>query len=250
MKWSSAIYIGGMLPIGLRSAQQLADGLEWCIAREGVEHVFHYLDVLGTPESDACQLYLKLLKETCQELSVPLAPVKQDGPSTVITFLGITIDAIRQELRLPEDKLRRLSETVSQWESHKACTQKDLESLTGTLHHACKVILPGRSFLRQAISLLSVTKRCHHHIRLNKEFRSDIAWWRAFAASWNGASLVIHSQSMEFTITSDASGAWECGVWHGSVWFHMAWDGKTRDMNIAAKELIPIIVAAVIWGQN
>ena len=32
---------------------------------------------------------------------MPLAPEKQDGPAEVLTFLGIEIDTIRQELRLP-----------------------------------------------------------------------------------------------------------------------------------------------------
>ena len=62
--------------------------------------------------------------------------------------------------------------------------------------------------------------------------------------------ISTRSNGMEFTIISDASGAWECGGWCGSAWFHMAWDGKTRDMNLTAKKLIPIIVAAVIRGQN
>ncbi len=37
----------------------------------------------------------------------------------------------------------------------RTCTRRELESLIGT---ACKVITPGRSFLRRAISLLSVAK--------------------------------------------------------------------------------------------
>ena len=59
--------------------------------------------------------------------------------------------------------------------------RRELDSLIGTLHHACTVVRPGHSFLRQAITLLSLAKRPHHHIRLNASFRSDIAWWQAFA---------------------------------------------------------------------
>ena len=37
-----------MLPFGLRSAPKIfnsvADAVEWCVVREGVEHIFHYLD--------------------------------------------------------------------------------------------------------------------------------------------------------------------------------------------------------------
>ena len=50
-----------MLPFGLRSATKtftaVADALEWCIVKEGVEFVYHYLDdfvVLGLPDSEQC----------------------------------------------------------------------------------------------------------------------------------------------------------------------------------------------------
>lgn len=190
------------------------------------------------------------MSRVCAELGVPLAPEKQDGPGTEIVFLGILIDTIRQELRLPDDKLKRLLEMVAQWIKKKVCTKHELESLIGTLHHACQVVHPGRSFMRRAIALLRVTKCRHHHIRLNAEFRSDMMWWKVFAAHWNGASLIIHSQSKEATITSDASGSWGCGAFSGSKWFQLKWDSKTQLWHIAAKELIPIIIAAVIWGNQ
>ena len=96
-------------------------------------------------------------------------------------------------------------------EGKKTCTCRELESLIGTLHRACKVIPAGRSFMRRAIELLSIARRRHHHIRLNKEIRSDLAWWKVFTSNWNGASLVTHSNSEQIHVTSDASGSWGCG---------------------------------------
>jgi len=177
MQWNGQVYVDGMLPFGLRSAPKIfnavADGLEWCVAKEGVESIFHYLDdfaVLGPPGSAACLNQLLILKRVCAELEIPLAIHKQDGPTAIIVFLGIVTDTIRQELRLPEDKLRRLLHILDQWEKRKACTHRDLEVLIGVQHHACKVIRPGHSFLRRVIALLSRAKQQHHHIRLNAEF--------------------------------------------------------------------------------
>ena len=54
-----------------------------------------------------------------------------------------------------------------------------------------KVVPHGRSFVRRMIDMLSVTKVAyHHHIRLNKDFRSDLAWWKMFVDTWNGVSLL------------------------------------------------------------
>ena len=142
-----------------------------------------------------------------------MASEKREGPRPVITFLGIIIDTMQGQLRLPEDKLQRMMQIVTEWLPHKVCTRRELESLIGTLQHACKVIRPGRSFFRRAISLLSIAKRPHYHIRLNYEFKSNLMWWKAFGSHWNGASLLIAPQSMpQVMLTSDASGVWGCGV--------------------------------------
>ena len=37
----------------------------------------------------------------CERLGLPAAPSKVTGPTTVLTFLGITIDSDRQELKWP-----------------------------------------------------------------------------------------------------------------------------------------------------
>ena len=255
MKWEGKIYIDRMLPFGLRSAPKVfnsvADAVEWCVAREGVDYVFHYLDdfaVVGPPDSPACLHHLLTLKGVCASLGIPLADEKECGPCTEIILLGIVIDTIKGELRLPDDKLQRLLYTTAEWGSRKSCTRRELESLIGVLHHASKVIQPGRSFLRRAINLLSVAKR-HHHIRLNTEFRADMLWWQTFAVGWNGASLLVNSNSREVSVTSDASGSWGCGAWQGNKWFQLQWDANSQSLHISAKELIPILIAAVVWGE-
>ena len=71
-----------------------------------MQAVYHYLDdfvILGPPSSETCAEHLQILHKVCNDLGVLLAPEKQEGPDTIITFLGITIDTIKQELRLPEE---------------------------------------------------------------------------------------------------------------------------------------------------
>ncbi len=147
--------------------------------------------MIGQPNSAVCLHYLNTMAKVCQEMGVPRAQEKREGPSTVITFLGIEIDTVEQVLQLPNEKLEWLKTLVHEWERKKACTRAELESLIGTLQHAFTVVRPGNSFLRRIISLLSVAKGKHHHIRLNKVFRSDILWWKTFASHWNGTTLIV-----------------------------------------------------------
>ena len=257
MQWNGQVYVDGMLPFGLRSAPKIfnavADALEWCIAKEGVTNIYHYLDdfaTLGPPNSEECDWNLHTLQLVCKELGIPLAAEKQVGPSTTIEFLGITIDTIRQELRLPGEKLEQLHSLLKEWKYKKSCTKRELESLIKVLQHACTVIAPGRTFLRQVIAMLSVAKRPHHHIRLNTAFRSDLMWWQVFAANWNGSALVVKADGTKVQVTTDASGAWGCGGWTGTEWFQLAWDIKSMKLHITIKELIPILIAVMTWGKK
>ena len=51
----------------------------------------------------------------CQGLGIPLAVEKVEGPSTNLEFLGIQLDTVRMEARLPEEKLHRISSLVQEW---------------------------------------------------------------------------------------------------------------------------------------
>ena len=161
VEWEDQVYYDTKLPFGLRSAPKIfnavADGLEWCIRQRGAQCIFHYLDdyiVLGPPDSSRCERDLNVLREVCGELEVPLASHKCEGPTTRLTFLGIEIDTTRGLLRLPAEKLGRLRSLLQEWGDRKVCVRRELESLIGILNHACKVIRPGRSFLRRMIDLL------------------------------------------------------------------------------------------------
>lgn len=242
MLWEQELYVDCMLPFGLRSVPKIfssvADALEWCVGCQGVEHIFHYLDdflTMGPPASPICEENLLALERLCTSLRVPLAPDKRMGPASVLTFLGIVIDTLRGELRLPDDKLQRLMDTLKVWLNRRTCTRRELKSLIGVLSYACQVVRPGRSFLRRAIALLSVAKQPHHHIRLNAEFKADLSWWEAFASQWNGTSVIIPQGPPSITITSDASGSWGCGAWYESKWFSLEWEDVIHDKHITVK---------------
>ena len=105
-----------------------------------------------------------MMRQVCAELGIPLADHKTKGPATRITFMGIMIDIMAGQLSLPPEKLARLESLLIDWGDKKSCSKKDLESLIGTLNHACKVIRPGQSFLRRMIDLLKQHKKAHHQI--------------------------------------------------------------------------------------
>ena len=192
------------------------------------------------------------ISATFERRGCPLAHDKTEGPTSCLEYLGITIDTIALEMRLPPAKLERLRVTLQEWQGRRCCTKQDLRSLTGLLQHAATVVHPGRTFLRRMYDLLKTTNKPKHHIRLNKAFRSDLAWWCTFTAEWNGVSLMstVVRALPENVITSDASGGWGCGGYWSGHWFQLEWISQWRDKPIALKELLPIVIACAIWGSN
>eukprot|EP00731_Ephydatia_muelleri_P011790 Em0006g684a len=231
----------------------VADALEWILRRRGVDHVAHYLDdfiILGAPHSSQCAHSLRIVVDTCAELGVPLALDKCEGPSTCLTFLGIELDTKTRTLRLPRDKLARILDTLETWQEKKVCRRKELESLVGLLHHACKIVRPGRSFLRRMIALLS-TANDRHVIRLNRAFRADLAWWRMLAANWNGTGLISQDRiTPTVKLYTDAAGSWGCGASWNQQWFQVQWSESATPLPISGKEMLPIIMAAATWGAQ
>ncbi len=115
VRWEGAYYVDPMLPFGLRSAPKIfnaiADALHWHLVKSGISSLFHYLDdyiMVVPPDDHLCQSWLAIMMSQCRQMGVPITAHKTEGPATTITFLGIAMDTIARELRLPQDKLQRL----------------------------------------------------------------------------------------------------------------------------------------------
>ena len=122
MEWEGGkLYIDTVLPFGLRSAPKvfsaLADSLEWILTHQGVTHCIHYLDDFLTIAQDAtqCQTNLQTMLQVCAELGFPIKQEKVEGPSSTLIFLGIELDSMEMQMRLPSLKLDRLKQTIAEW---------------------------------------------------------------------------------------------------------------------------------------
>ena len=261
LKWHDAYYIDLALPFGLRSAPAIFNSVvelvEWIFVHNyGIEDLLHYLDdfILAAPaNSVVCASNLQVAVAVVARLGLPLHPQKCLGPASCMVILGIELDAAAQIARLPADKFSALQVALSHWSSRKCCTKKDLQSLIGRLHHACMVVWPGRTFLRQMIDLLSCFRKDSHPIRLNVEFRKDLAWWVEFFGQWNGISFFLFptlEPLPDFSVCSDASGTIGYGAFMDNEWFNGRWSNLQLPLSIANKELFPVVLAAHVWGPG
>ena len=184
-------------------------------------------------------------------VQAPTVASKTIGPSQTLEFMGIVLDSVRMEARLPDDKLARARDLLLSFKSRLV----ELQSLIGTLQFACKVVVPGRTFLQRIINLTRGVPSRFHHVRLNREFSRDISMWKVFLDQWNGRSFFLDSArtpSPDLELFTDAAGSIGFGGYFRGKWFQGRWPAcmhlsRERGISIEWQELFPIVVACALW---
>ena len=100
---------------------------------------------------------MTLVLQILDQLGVPVAWDKLEGPTLKLTFLGFEVDSLSWEIRLPVEKLRELQHLVKRWSDRHSCTRRELMSLVGRLAHASRIIKSGKTFMRRMFKLLAAS---------------------------------------------------------------------------------------------
>ena len=262
MKWRRLFYVDLVLPFGSRVAPAIftvfADVLRDIIQRDLISSkLLHYLDdylLISAPgrRKEAASDF-RTARAICDFLGIPINEDKDFPPSTCIPMLGIELDTLLFEARLPQDKLGPLLLLINQWLSKGFGTKRELVSLHGKLEWASKVVQPGRPFLRSIIDRAHSVTQNHHFVRLSRAEKDDLQWWSHLLSCWNGVSLFIHQKLLpipDLTISSDAAGSIGFGIVYGSSWVAERWPPLPSTTHISVLELIPIVISAAIWGHR
>lgn len=80
---------------------------------------------------------------------------KKKRRGQIVVFLGIELNSSLIEARLPADKLEKAKSWVARMLTHDVMVYDDLQSLTGFLSFAAKVVRPGRAFLRRLFDAIT-----------------------------------------------------------------------------------------------
>lgn len=258
------------LSMGLSSSpyifSKISDFITRCSVREECTFIVNYLDdfaVIGRNYGNCASDQLCLI-HILRRLGFNVSFKKLLSPSQTVRFLGIEISTINLELRLPSDKISRLHRVLDAFYIKKRATRRDLERLGGLLAHCSKVVRGGRSFSSRIYDAIRVTRKPFYMVRLNKDFKSDIFWWRAFVEKFNGIRRLLGRHAPFLSVYSDASSE-GFGALHDSDWcagsirggndqlqvgHHWeSFDPSILDMHINVLEMYAIMVAARRWSH-
>ena len=172
--------------------ETLSNVLQWIASSKlHIRNISHVLDdfLLFARDKAVGQAQLSSFLSMCADIGIPVAPDKTVQPTQVITFLGLELDSVAMEVRLPVDKLNRCTALIETCSKKDKIQLKPLQSTIGTLNFACGTVVPGRPFLRRLINLtIGVTRSCYY-IRITHEVREDLKTWLIFQQAFNGKSL-------------------------------------------------------------
>ena len=202
---------------------------------------------------------MSTMDHMASQLGFAMEPSKVEGPCKILSFLGIELDTVKMELRLPESKLGELRQLLGIWCGKRRCFRQELESLVGKLQHACRVMRPGRCFMHRFYALLKVPGWKSMILHLNRETQMVVWWWHAWLADWNGFSMMwnLQKNQPDKEVWTDAAGSWGCGGWWKEEWFQFEWSVSLRESlamgggGFHCREGDDtVVIAAAIWGPK
>lgn len=252
-------YFDKCLPMGCRMScsifESFSSALQWVATNKlGVAGISHILDdfiFVGPANSSNVDSDLKKFLKMCKNCAIPIKQSKTVLPTTTIVAHGIEVDSQKMMLLLPQDKVKGCVDMLEKYKIRKRVTLRELQSLIGSLSFACRVVRPGRAFLRRLIDLTTKVNVQHHHIKLSAQARADLNAWHLFLRSFNGCSVFLNNvwlDSDQIKLFSDASGSIGFGAVFGSKWLCGNWPPLLAPLHITFKELFPIVLCLEIWG--
>ena len=260
-KIQNKIFYDKCLPMGCRTSctifERFSSALQWIATNKlNINHITHILDdfiIISPPVPKTAHAQLNCFLDMCSSCNIPIKASKTVLPTTCAVTHGVEVDSIMMQARLPADKLSKARDLLLKYHKRRTITLQELQSLIGYLNFACRVVSPGRAFLRRLCNLTIGVASKHHHITLNKEARADLAAWLNFLSSYNGVSMLLQnswSSSDHIKLYSDASGSIGFAAVFGGCWFAHSWPHEMQSWHITTMELFPIVLAIEIWGTH
>jgi len=169
------IFVNKSLPLGCSCAPFLFECfstfIHWSVKQASkIDNLDHYLDdfiLCGKKGTNDCQKLIMHFNAICSELGVPINERKSEGPTTVMTFLGLVIDSDRMLICIPTPKTIEL----------RALLTKYLDVKKNSLLKLCffgRAIRTSRAFTRRFYDAMAGVKRSFYKIRITDNMREDM----------------------------------------------------------------------------
>lgn len=257
-KWDEAYYFDRTLAMGCRTSAKIFEAfttaLEWIMRNKfNLKYLHHVLDdfLLLVNPAVLAQKQMEIFKKVCAYLGIPLKIVKLKSGFIVI-YLGIELDTIKMEARLPLEKVEKCRNKIRAVLEKGQVQREELESLAGLLNFACRVVRPGRTFMRRLYDAIYSVPSKYKHIKIKPKLRADLKMWWDFMESYNGVTLFPEKEWRTSEILHCYTDA--CpegyGLVFGQSWLYGLFPKTWAKLNIMALEAFPVMLLFELWGEE
>ena len=254
-------YVWRSAPYGLRSAAALfseaGSALRYIYVKNGASKnsIFYLDDILVIDTSkESCQESLNIVLETCSRAGFEVQDKKTQGPTKILTFLGIEIDTILKQIKIDEERLVEMRNLLQEWETKITATKREILSILGKLNFCSQVVGPGRSFMARLIEDSKKGKYLHSKINISRSARSDIKWWSKSMKQFNGVTwfpreIEMSSAILIFSDASDIALAGNCKL----AWTIVPFTGEYKwlaEKSIQYRELYAAVLTVATFSNE
>ena len=254
-KFDNHLYFDTRCPFGLRSSamicQRTTKAVIYIFTQSNFSADVYLDDFYGAEIPALAHTAFAALGILYDSLGLASSPEKDSPPATEMVCLGSLVNSEDLTLRVPDARLRELSDELHLWLSREQFTIKDLQSLLGKLSFVTACVHASRIFLSHLLNALRRFPPHAKHQPVTLEMRQDLWWWKTFLPLFNGVSVIKPAEWLfdNLRFTTDA-----CMVRGGATCLsqcltfafpHFVCSAATH---ISALELFTIIVAVKFWA--
>ena len=243
-------------PFGLKTSalcmQRTSEAITYIHGREGF-YSRPYLDDFGGAEKTAALAgrALHTLQRVMRELGVVEAEHKICEPAQVMIWLGILFDSKTMKISIPPDKLREIMDMVATWEGRRRATQRELQSLMGSLQFVASVSPTTRIFTNRILQCLrEAPQRGAETLSLG--FRKDVKFFLDLLPQYNGVRVLRKEdiggqESLELDACLTG-----CGACTDDQYYSEQFPQEVLDQQhtIAHLEFLNVTIAVKVWGTR
>ena len=212
------------MPFGLGPAPRISTKLLMPVVkylrRRGVRCIVYIDDILVLARSRAQSLkHTQLAVDLLHKLGFGIHPKKiQATPVQSIEFLGLQVNSVNMQLRVPREKIRGLRRQIADTIRQSAAgtlTVRRFASLLGKFNAVRGAVAAAPLHIWPLIHLQHsvLRRRTDWETKMTLSIRAveELQWWSADLQQWNGKSII--PMKHQFIMTTDASHLGWGGWW-------------------------------------
>ena len=251
--WDSKYYFDMSVPFGIRHGaaccQRTTNAVCHLMGKSGYDSLCYIDDFAGVEGTfDMVNSAYNHLHTWLHDLGIQENESKACAPTQVMTWIGITFDTVRMEMRIPPEKITEVLCLIATWNSMKYASRNQLQKLLGKLFFIAQCCKPARLFVNRMLDTLRHSPP-EGVVSLSPEFQKDVMWFSTFLPSYNGVHLL--QPSVPSIVVEADSCLTGCGAICGSEYYHTVFpDFVLRvPLSICHLEMLNIMVAVKLWSH-